>query len=266
MKLDGQNTGRTAFSQTGPRASDSQSLSDPIATFYGLTIAAAAVTCTLTFSVARAELILLFAVAVAALFLFRMWMPGLLLLIVQTALYLEQPQLMIDRISPFDLLISFSVVTLLIASSRFLLLAPEQSPVAAVTKTTQRWLPQTFRRLTVSPLSRSGDHAGGTERATGLLRAAVAVAGAAILLMSIPIIPDSRDEVQLIPVGLRLISLGILLLGIFLVTDFLLSIVAWKRISPREARLFLGSVLTSWCDRELRTIHRQEQKLRQRRR
>jgi hypothetical protein len=84
------------------------------------------------------------------------------------------------------------------------------------------------------------------------------VGGAAFLLRSIPVNPYALDEAWLIPSGLRVISLGILLLAIFLVTDFLLDVMTWRRISLIEARVFLRSVLTSWCDRELRAINRHD--------
>jgi hypothetical protein len=234
--------------------------------FYAIAIAAGATASALTFTRNGAELLLLFAVALAALVILRLWTVGILLLIVQAALFAGQPLRLIDRVSLFDLVIAVSVMILLVAASRFLMIAEELSPLAGLSEAARRYLPGKIRKATDQTLTRDAREFGIAERGTGILRIILAVAGAALLLRAIPVNPNAEDEVQLIPTGLRLISLGVLMLSVFLVTDLLIEAVTWRRLSVREARVFLRSVLTSWCDRELRAVMYQEMKQRRKRR
>lgn len=251
---------------------DAPALSQPAtgegspAVFYGIAIAGGAVASALTFTRNGPELLLLFAAALAALVILRLWTVGILLLIVQAALTAGQTMDQNDSVSMFDLIIAAAVMTLLVAAGRFLMIARELSPLADLSEATRRYLPEKLRTRTDESLTRNARGFGIAERGTVILRIVLAVAGAALLLRAIPIDPNSLDDVWLIPPGLRLISLGVLMLSIFLVTDLLIEAVTWRRLSVREARVFLRSVLTSWCDRELRTIMYQEMKQRRKRR
>lgn len=266
MKFDGILHRISDSNRERPSEPARRSGEDSPAVFYGIAIAAGAAASALTFTQSGISLLLLLAVAIAALVLLRMWTVGIVLLIIQGALLFGQPQALMVRVSPFDLILAAGVMTLLLAACRYFVIAPELSPVADLSDSTIRYLPERFRESLAGQLSRRARRFSVAERSTGLLRIVLAVAGAAFLLRSVPVNPYALDEARLIPSGLRLISLGVLLLSIFLVTDLLLDTMTWRRISLREARLFLRSVLTSWCDRELRAVNRHDAKQRRKRR
>jgi hypothetical protein len=236
------------------------------ALFYGIAIAAGATASAMLFTRGGAGLLILFAAGLAALVVLRLWTVGILLLVIQGALFAGQPQRLIDRVSFLDLVTAAGVMTLLVAGSRFLMIARELSPIANLSEATRRYLPRNLRESTEHDLTRHAADFGIAERGTGILRIVLAVAGAALLLRAIPVDPNSLDDAWLIPSGLRLISLAVLLLSIFLVTDLLIETVTWRRLSVREARVFVRSVLTTWCDRELRAVMYQEMKQRRNRR
>lgn len=238
----------------------------PPAFFYAMAIAVGATTSAMMFSRGGAGLLLLFAAGLAGLVVLRLWTVGVLLLVIQGALFAGQPQRLIDRVSPFDLLIAAAVMILIVAASRFLMIARELSPIASLSGATRRYLPGNLRESTEQALTRNAVDFSSAERATGLVRIVLAVVGAALLLRAIPVHPSALDDAWLIPSGLRLISLAVLMLAIVLVTDLLIETVTWRRLSYREARVFLRSVLTSWCDRELRAVMYQEIKNRRNRR
>lgn len=241
-----------------PERRSAESKSSP-AFFYAMAMVAGATAAAMMFRRGGVSLLVFFAVALGALVILRRWTVGVILLLIQAALLAGQPQVLMDRASTSDLILASAVITLVIASCRFLMIAPELSPVADLSRATQRMLPRRFQH-TPGPLTRRNSRFCPAERFTAALRILLSVGGAAFLLRSIPVNPRALDEAWLIPSGLRLISLGVLLLAIFLVTDLLIDVLTWRRISPREARVFLRSVLTSWCDRELRTVHRHELK------
>ncbi|MBC8290818.1 MAG: hypothetical protein H8E37_10930, partial [Planctomycetes bacterium] len=233
--------------------------------FYAIAMAAGATAAAMLFTRGGVSLLLFFAVALGALVILRRWTVGVILLLVQAALLVGRQQDLMHRASIPDLILASAIMTLLVAASRFLIIAPELSPVADLSEATRRYVPKRFRGKLNSLVRRDGNYCP-AERFTAVLRVLIAVGGAALLLRSIPVNPFALDEFWLIPSGLRVISLGILLLTIFLVTDFLLDVLTWRRISTSEARVFLRSVLTSWCDRELRAIYRHNLKQRRRRR
>ena len=225
--------------------------------FYAIAMAAGATATAMLFTRGGVSLLLFFAVSLGTLVVLRRWTVGVILLLVQAALLVGQRQDLMHRASISDLILASAIMTLLVAASRFLVIAPELSPVADLSEATRRYIPRRLRG-TLSSLVRRDGHFCPAERFTAALRILLAVGGAAFLLRSIPVNPYALDEAWLIPSGLRVISLGILLLAIFLVTDFLLDVMTWRRISLIEARVFLRSVLTSWCDRELRAINRHD--------
>lgn len=233
--------------------------------FYLITMAAGATATAMMFTRGAGSFLLFLMVTLGALVILRRWTVGLVLLLIQAALLVGQPRIEMKQASLWDLILAAAAITLLAAASRFLMVAPELSPVADLSAATRRLMPRKLRGAG-SSLVRHAGHYGVAERLTLIFRVVLAVGGAAFLLRSIPVNPFALDEAWLIPSGLRLISLGVLLLAIFLVTDLLLDVVTWRRISPREARLFLRSVLTSWCDRELRAIFRHGLKQRRSRR
>lgn len=249
MKPDGILRRISESNQDGPlQPSQSTGETSP-AFFYSIAIAAGAAASALTFSRGGVWLILLFGLALAGMMILRLWTPGVLLLIVQAALFGGQPMKLIDRVSLPDLMIAAAVITLVVAGSRFLMIARNLSPIASLSESVRRYLPDGLRESTGQTLTRNAVAFGHGERVTAILRIVLAVVGAALLLRAIPVDPTAEDTVWLIPTGLRLISLGVLMLSIFLVTDVLVETITWRRLSIREARVFLRSVLTSWCDR-----------------
>ena len=244
------------------RASDQTSP----AFFYGIAIAAGAAASVTMFSRGGAGLLLGFAAGLAALAILRLWTVGILLLVIQGALFAGEPQRLIDRVSLLDLITAAGVMTLLVAGSRFLMIARGLSPIVNLSEATRRFLPGNLRASAEQEFTRHTADFGIAERSTAVLRIVLAVAGAALLLRVIPVDPGALDDAWLIPSGLRLISLAVLLLSIFLVTDLLIETVTWRSLSVREARVFLRSVLTVWCDRELRAVMYQEMKQRRNRR
>jgi len=225
--------------------------------FYSIAIAAGATAAAMLFTRGGVSLLLFFAVSLGALVVLRRWTVGVILLLVQAALLVGQRPDLMHRASISDLILASAIMALLVAASRFLVIAPELSPVADLSEATRRYVPMRFRGTLSSLVRRDGSFCP-AERFTAALRILIAVGGAAFLLRSIPVNPYALDEAWLIPSGLRVISLGVLLLVIFLVTDFLLEVMTWRQISVSEARIFLRSVLTSWCDRDLRAINRHD--------
>ena len=72
---------------------------------------------------------------------------------------------------------------------------------------------------------------------------------ASFMLALVPLDPDTPEIARLIPPAVRTITLGIILLVICVLTNSLLSILIWRKLSPAEARVFARSELSKWIHR-----------------
>lgn len=97
-------------------------------------------------------------------------------------------------------------------------------------------------------------------------RVVAAVVFAAWLLALVPVNPEAPSDVALLPTAHRSIKLGVGITVAVIVLNTILNSIAWRRLTPRGARLFHYLELTEWCGREIRAILRLEEKRKRRRR
>lgn len=97
------------------------------------------------------------------------------------------------------------------------------------------------------------------------VRAIGAVVIASWLLTLVPNNPQAPEDVALIPTAQRTIRLGLGFAIVVILFNTLANSAAWRRLSPRAARLVQYSTLTEWCGRDIHTILRLKEKQKRRR-
>ncbi|MCA9050517.1 MAG: hypothetical protein KDA89_17390, partial [Planctomycetaceae bacterium] len=75
---------------------------------------------------------------------------------------------------------------------------------------------------------------------------------------------DVKAEYRLYPHGYRVLALGLILFAVFLVAWLLINEETWRRLTSKQARLYLRSTLLQWVFSDLRSVIRRT--LRRRRR
>lgn len=89
------------------------------------------------------------------------------------------------------------------------------------------------------------------EFATGLFRILVPLLVAMVLLMFVPTRPDSARVVGLVPGALRTATVAWIIAGCCGAVLLLLKLLSRNSQSPREAGVYLRTVVTWWCHRDL---------------
>ncbi|MEZ6130920.1 MAG: hypothetical protein R3C59_19800 [Planctomycetaceae bacterium] len=103
---------------------------------------------------------------------------------------------------------------------------------------------------------------------SGVLKIAVCATVAAVVLNAFPVnpVPGERlytyREFSLIPSGYRLIRLSLTLFAVFLVSWIVINESVWRRLSPRQASVYLRSTFLNWVHRDLRMVILKRMKIR----
>lgn len=169
----------------------------------------------------------------------------------------------------YDQIIAGSLLLMLMSLQRYL----QRPQPVAVRRTLEqvssrlrlpRWLRLAPAAPTGSDPACLDQHAVRETMALGV-RVTAAVVLAAWLLTGVPIDLRAPDDVGLIPTAQRTIRLTITIALVTVVANTLFNGLAWRRLTPKAARLFHQATLTDWCGRELRTILRLQEKKKRRR-
>ncbi len=196
----------------------------------------------------------------------RVWTIALLVLLFLVVLILNEPSRYDQQMQPDAILFAAGMLVFVISACRFYvssapLVNVKQTPLKSTRFFSwEHWKPS---RVPHSIQPRHAQHFTLAEVWTGLLRACFTLAITMVLLWLVPLDLRSVQNVRLTPSGLRAIVLGISLFFIVMLTSGILSLFAWKRLSPSEARVYLKSTLTDFLHTDLRMYIKQ--KLKQRR-
>ena len=193
----------------------------------------------------------------------RFWSVALIFLMVQVGLFLAEPGSVGGySSSPGSSLVSIGVLALLISCCRYLTLTSSPAPYQLSNRSSVQ---VAFFHATREPrqafapfgvLSRDESTVGSAELFTMLGRAVIPVTAISFMLALVPLDPDTPEIARLIPPAVRTITLGIILLVICVLTNSLLSILIWRKLSPAEARVFARSELSKWIHREVSRVSR----------
>ena len=190
----------------------------------------------------------------------RVWTIGLLLLLFLTVLILNEPPAYDAPISFESLIISCMVLLVVIAASRYYMLS---APLIKISKRSRdrtkkrkflSW--ENWKRPIVPKVieSRSSDHFSNYELFTGLLRGLFPLAISMVLLWLVPLDRSSVQNFRLTPGGLRAIGLSLSLFCVVVITNGLLNIFVWKKLSASETRIYLHSILGQFLLSETRMV------------
>lgn len=193
----------------------------------------------------------------------RFWSVALIFLMVQAGLFLAEPGSVGGYSqSPGSSLLAIGVLALLISCCRYLTLTSSPAPYRLSNRSSVQ---VAFFHATREPrkafapfgvLSRGESTVGSAELFTMLARTVMPVLAISLMLTLVPLDPDMPDIARLIPPAVRTITLGIILLVICVLTNSLLSILVWRKLSPSEARIFARSELSKWIHREVSRVSR----------
>lgn len=243
------------------------------ATAYGVGAVACGVFISLWFVPYDQLLKSIFALCFVAMFGLRSWTVALMLLLIQIQMFaLERGSADAYGMSNGHPLLSVAVVALLIFSSRYLALTSPPIPYRLGMRESIRLAGLHLRRAKrdlFAPFgmrSRNTETVDSSEVITGLVRIFFPVVVVSFLLAAIPLDPYTPDYARLIPPAVRAITLGIILLLIFVVVNGVVKVVSWRRRSGLELKVFLRSELSQWIHREVSAVAKRQMKLRIRRR
>jgi hypothetical protein len=204
---------------------------------------------------------------------FRFWTVALIFLMVQVGLFLVEPgSLGAYADSPGSSILAMGVLALVISCCRYLTLTASPVPYRLSNRESARVAMLHVRRRPRSSfvpygiLPRAESTVGKTELLTTLARIVVSVVAVSVLLVLVPLDPAAPENARLIPPAVRIITLIVVLLLIWVVTNGLLNVLVWRRLSTVEARLFLRSELSKWIHREVSSVSRRRIRFRASRR
>ena len=210
---------------------------------------------------------LLLLLAVGAMLLFRSSLVPALLFLTQAVLFVSDRGSLEPVVTIEGQIVAGSLLVLLLSLLRYLQL-PEPAQLREL-------LQQTFDRfrlptwLAIRREKEAATFQGSPGFGELLLigfRVVAAVVFAAWLLALVPVNPEAPNDVALLPTAHRSIKLGVGFSVAVIVLNTILNSIAWRRLTPRGARLFHYLELTEWCGREIRVILRLEEKRKRRRR
>jgi hypothetical protein len=234
------------------------------ASAYGILAALSGLFVSLWFSPNDSAITLLIAVFFLVMFGVRFWSVGLILLTVQAGLFLAEPlSLSAYSVSPGSSLLAIGVLALIISSCRYLTLTSSPTPYRLTNRSSakvalhharRRKSRKTFAAFGVLPRDESTVRS--AEPFTMLGRMVLPVAAVSMMLTLIPLDPAAPNDARLYPPVVRTISLGIILLLICVVSNSLMNVLVWRKLSPAEARIFLRSEMSKWIHREVSRVSR----------
>ncbi len=217
-------------------------------------------------------LVWFFLAGLVGLVLLRLWMVAAIFLLVQMKLGFSEPTRYVSQLTGGELMFGIGVLVMLIAGSRLVSLT---SPMVAPDSTMFGVIRTVIRRIrsdhseeqhAVMP-TRLGNAFSAMEGLTGLVRAIVCVLAAAFLLSLLPLDPSTRDEVLLFEWAVRPITLGVILIIVYQLTQAILGTLGWGCLSRSEASVYIRSELMDWPHRDIRgVVKRQVRERRNRRR
>ena len=204
---------------------------------------------------------------------FRFWFVALIFLMVQVGLFLVEPSSVSGySYSPGSSLAAIGVLALLISCCRYLTLTSSPAPYRLSNRSSVK---VAYFHATREPrnafapfgvLCRNESTVGSAELFTMLARTVIPVMAISVMLNLVPLDPNAPELARLIPPAVRTITLGIILLAICVLANSLLSILAWRKLSPSEARIFARSELSKWIHREVSRVSRRRIRFRNSRR
>ena len=204
---------------------------------------------------------------------FRFWAVALIFLMVQVGLFLVEPgSLGAFSDSQGSSLLALGVLGLVISSCRYLTLTSSPLPYRLSNRESTRVALFHVRRrprrsfIPYGILPRAESTANTAELLTMLARMVISTVAVSILLVLVPLDPMTPEVVRLHPSAVRTITLGIVLLLLWVLANGLMNVLAWRRLSSVEARLFLRSELSKWVHREVSSVARRRIRFRTSRR
>lgn len=204
---------------------------------------------------------------------FRFWAVALIFLMVQVGLFVVEPwSLGAFVYSRGSYLVAIGVLALLISSCRYLTLTSSPSPYRLSNRSSFKVAMQHIRRMPrgdfarFGVLSRSASTVSSMEVVTMLLRIVMSVVAVSILLWAVPLQADSPEYARLHPSPVRAITLGVILLLVFVLANGLMNVLSWRRLSASEAKVFLRSEVSKWIHREVSAVSRRRIRFRASRR
>lgn len=203
----------------------------------------------------------------------RFWMVGLMLVVIQVSLLFMVPASWFASVhSQGSVFLTVAVLTLVMSTSRYLALTVSPMPYRVSGSWLHRVAMRHFRRAPCADfaaygvLPRKVSTLTAMEVVTMLLRIVIAVAAVSVLLAMVPVYRDAPNFARLYPVVVRGIHIVVILLVIYVLTNGLLNVLVWRRLSSAESRMFLRSELSQWIHREVSAVARRRIKSRKSRR
>ena len=211
---------------------------------------------------------------VVVMLLTRMWLVGPIYFATLAFLFRDEERAIrtVGEFSGQESLLAAASIVFLISSCRYLCLTAPVLPYSllSITETVRESLGFLMSVFTGGPEdnltkkarlnSRMEERSAKTVRAeefmTCLLRILLALLAAFLLLQYVPLRDgyESRKEFGLVATGLRSATLAWILVGVTLVLSVVLTPISWVRHSSREAGVYLRSVVTRWCFKDLRSM------------
>ena len=241
-------------------------LSTPALVYAALAIAASVIPMS-ALSRIDARLQMTVVVILAVMLVLRTWLSGFLLVLMLLPTF-EPETLQLDS---YTVSYAASVLVFLIASSRYVGLTAsqvasgERSP-AFFSRSVFELLGDVLRRAKgrerspgLSP--RRMGHVTGAEFVTAGTMVAVAVFSAMMVLNWFPATfaaYEGLGRIQLQPVQLRTVFIGLLTVAVVSVFNTLMGTLALRRMSSTAAGIYLRSVVTRWTHREQRSMIRRQ--------
>lgn len=205
----------------------------------------------------------LFSLAVITLLLVRIWTVAALFVLVQLKLALRDTPRGLSLLRDDELLFGIGVLAMVIAGSRLVVLlapmVPNDTTIFGLFRALARQLAADARadRTVVMP-TRHGATFSATEVVTGMARAIAAVLVAALLLGKFPLDPTTIERMVLFDWAVRSITISVVLILIYQVTNAVLGTICWRRLTPPEARVHLRSELVNGTHSEVRVAVTQQ--------
>lgn len=213
-------------------------------------------------------------ILVVVMLLTRMWLVGPIYFATLAFLFFDEQRMSrtVGDFSGQESLLAAASIVFLISSCRYLCLTAPIVPYVtlSITETFQESLGFLMSIFTGGPEdkltkkarrnSRMEERSAKTIRPeefmTCLFRVLLALLAAFLLLQYVPIRDgyESRRDFGLVATGLRSATLAWILVGVTMVLGVVLTPISWVRHSPREAGVYLRSVVTRWCFKDLRPM------------
>ncbi len=218
------------------------------------------------------RLVWVFLAGLIGLVLLRLWMVAALFLLLQVKLSFSEPTRYVSELSGGELIFGVGVLVMLIAGSRLVsltspMVAPDSTMFSLIRTVIRRLRSDTSEEQNAVMPTRRGNTFSTMEGLTGLVRAIISVLAAAYLLSLLPLDPTTRDELLLFEWAVRPITLGVILIIVYQLTQAILGTLGWRRLSEPEARVYLRSEFVDWPHRDIRgVVKRQVRERRNRRR